>query len=311
MKRQKHVRFDWAIKRLLRQKANFNILEGFLSELLKNDISILEIIDTESNQETETDKYNRVDILVKDKKGEIIIIEIQNSYAIDYFLRILFGISKAITEHMNVGDEWTEVKKVISINIVYFDLGREKDYIYKGETKFFGLHHQDELQLSNSQKKLFKKEKVKDLYPEMYLIKVNNFDDVAKNTLDEWIYFLKNSEIKKDFTAKGLKEAEEVLKVANMKDEERREYQRFGEVLSDRASQALSIKMEIEMAVEKEKKATEKERRAKAKLQEEKKKSEFAAIKAMIINTNLSDEEIANALNVDVKRVKKIRGEIK
>ncbi|MEL7021050.1 MAG: hypothetical protein AAGK47_05540, partial [Bacteroidota bacterium] len=133
-----------------------------------------------------------------------------------------------------------------------------KDYIYKGETKFLGLHHQDELQLSNAQKKLFKKEKVKDLYPEMYLIKVNNFDDVAKNTLDEWIYFLKNSEIKKDFTAKGLKEAEEVLKVANMEDEERREYQRFGEVLSDRASQALSIKMEIEMVVENERKAKEK-----------------------------------------------------
>lgn len=65
MRQQKHVRFDWAIKRLLRQKANFNILEGFLSELLKEDISILEIIDTESNQETETDKYNRVDILMK------------------------------------------------------------------------------------------------------------------------------------------------------------------------------------------------------------------------------------------------------
>jgi len=307
MKLQKHVRFDWAIKRLLRQKANFNILEGFLSELLKDDISILEIIDTESNQETETDKYNRVDILVKDKKGEIIIIEIQNSYAIDYFLRILFGIAKAITEHMNVGDEWTEVKKVISINIVYFDLGRGKDYIYKGETKFFGIHHQDELQLSNAQKKLFKKEKIRDLYPEMYLIKVNNFDDVAKNTLDEWIYFLKNSEIKKDFTAKGLKEAEEVLKVANMEDEERREYQRFGEVLSDRASQALSIKMEIEMAVEKEKKATEKERKEKEKLQEEKEQSEVVAIKAMIINTNLSDKEIATALNINIERVKKIR----
>ena len=111
MKYQKYVRFDWAVTRLLRQKANFNILEGFLSELLKDDIAIVEIIETESNQETETDKFNRVDILVKDKKGELIIIEIQNSYAIDYFLRILYGISKAITEHIRTGDEWTSVKK--------------------------------------------------------------------------------------------------------------------------------------------------------------------------------------------------------
>jgi predicted transposase/invertase (TIGR01784 family) len=255
MNQQKHVRFDWAIKRLLRQKANFNILEGFLSELLKDDISIVEIIDTESNQETQTDKFNRVDILVKDKKGELIIIEIQNSYAIDYFLRILYGLSKAITEHIKTGDEWTSVKKVISVNIVYFDLGRGEDYIYRGVTTFSGLHQNDELQLSNAQKRMFKKEKIKDLYPEIYLIKVNNFDDTAKDTLDEWVYFLKNSEIKKDFTAKGLVKAEEVLKIANMEEEERREYQRFGEVLSDRASQALSIKTEIETAVEKEKKA--------------------------------------------------------
>lgn len=300
MNDKKHVRFDWAIKRLLRQKANFNILEGFLSELLKDDIEIMEIIDTESNQETEQDKFNRVDILVKDKKGELIIIEIQNSYAIDYFLRILYGISKAITEHIKVGDEWSSVKKVISINIVYFDLGRGKDYIYKGLTTFSGLHKNDILELSNAQKKLFKKEKVRDLFPEIYLIKVNNFDDNAKDTLDEWIYFLKNSVIKKEFTAKGLKEAEEVLKIANMEEEERAEYQRFGAVLSDRASQALTIKVEIEMAVEKERKKTE---------QAEEKVDR--AIEAMINNTDFTDEQIANVLGVKIERVHKIRRKMK
>ena len=40
MSSQKHIRFDWAIKRLLRQKSNFGILEGFLSELLNFDVKI-------------------------------------------------------------------------------------------------------------------------------------------------------------------------------------------------------------------------------------------------------------------------------
>jgi len=338
MKLQKHVRFDWAIKRLLRQKANFNILEGFLSELLNDEIHILEVIETESNQETEDDKYNRVDVLVKDKKGELIIIEIQNNYAIDYFLRILFGISKAITEHIKTGDEWTEVKKVISVNIVYFNLGEGKDYIYKGTTTFVGLHNQDELELSNAQKRLFKKEKVKDLYPEIYLIKVKNFDDVAKDTLDEWVYFLKNSEIKESFTAQGLKEADEVLKIANMEDKERREYQRFGEVLSDRASQALSIRVDLEIAeekleivakekdaaekgkiaaekgkiaAEKEKIAAEKEKIAAEKRAEqlEKQNSEIKekVVIGMIKNTSLSDKEIANILDASEEDIRKIR----
>ena len=301
---KKHVRFDWAIKRLLRQKANFNILEGFLSELLKDDIEIMEIIDTESNQESEQDKFNRVDILVKDKKGELIIIEIQNSYVIDYFLRILYGISKAITEHIKVGDEWSSIKKVISINIVYFDLGRGKDYIYRGTTTFSGLHQNDTLELSNAQKKLFKKEKVRDLFPEIYLLKVNNFDDNAKDTLDEWIYFLKNSVIKKEFTAKGLKEANEVLKIANMEEQERAEYQRFGAVLSDRASQAMTIKVEIEMAVEKEKIKAKKELKEKEKKYWEDKK---VTVANLIKLGTLADKEIADITGTSVEFVKDVR----
>jgi len=72
----KLVRFDWAVKKLLRSKANFGILEGFLSELLKKDIKIDRILESEGNQETKSDKFNRVDIIVKDENGELILIEV-------------------------------------------------------------------------------------------------------------------------------------------------------------------------------------------------------------------------------------------
>ena len=58
---RKLISFDWAIKRILRSKANFDILEGFLSELLFEDITILEILESESNQEQRDDKFNRLD----------------------------------------------------------------------------------------------------------------------------------------------------------------------------------------------------------------------------------------------------------
>ena len=320
MQPKKHIRFDWAIKRLLRQKANFGILEGFLSELLKEDIHILEILDSESNKETEDDKFNRVDILVKDDKGELIIIEIQNSYALDYFLRILFGISKAITEHMKEGDTYADVKKVISVNIVYFELGQGNDYIYHGTTSFRGIHDQQLLELTPAQKKLFRKEKVANVYPEIYLIKVNKFDDQAKDTLDEWIYFLKNSEIKQEFSAKGIKEADEVLKRANMSDAERREYQRFIEVLSDRASAAMTIAFEAELLAEKlaEQKAEKLVNEAVKKAVEEneekvKKETEEKIRKDIIINLlqagNMSDEQIATAAHVSVDFVRNVREE--
>ncbi|WYD79654.1 MAG: hypothetical protein V8K32_10085 [Candidatus Electrothrix gigas] len=48
MPTRKLISFDWAMKKLLRSKANFDILEGFLSELLKEDIHILEILESEN-----------------------------------------------------------------------------------------------------------------------------------------------------------------------------------------------------------------------------------------------------------------------
>ncbi|MCP5054528.1 MAG: Rpn family recombination-promoting nuclease/putative transposase, partial [bacterium] len=220
MGKQKHIRFDWAVKKLLRSKANFGILEGFLSELLKEDIQIQEILESEGNKETSDDKSNRVDLLVKDSNGQLIIVEIQNTRELDYFYKILYNTSKAITEHIKEGAPYREVKKVITVSVVYFDLGQGQDYVYYGGTFFKGIHKEDTLELSESQKELFHRKSVTDIYPEHYIIKVNGFDDNAKDSLDEWVYFLKNSEIKDEFKAKGLDEAREKLKEINLSDKD-------------------------------------------------------------------------------------------
>ena len=101
---KKLIRFDWAIKRLLRNKANFVVLEGFLSELLFENIKIERILESESNraanrQDSETDKFNRVDILTQNSKNELLIIEIQSTYEIDYFHRMAYGASKSLAEN--------------------------------------------------------------------------------------------------------------------------------------------------------------------------------------------------------------------
>ena len=66
--KRKLISFDWAIKKILRSKANFEILEGFLSELLYEDIKIIEILESETNQEEKSDKLTRVDLKVKNSK---------------------------------------------------------------------------------------------------------------------------------------------------------------------------------------------------------------------------------------------------
>jgi predicted transposase/invertase (TIGR01784 family) len=231
-----HIRFDWAIKKLLRSKAHFGILEGFLSELLREDVQIMEILESEGNKETRDDKFNRVDILVKDSKGQLIIIEIQNTRELDYFFKILYNTSKATIEYMKEGAAYSKVKKVITVSVVYFDLGQGQDYVYYGDTKFEGIHYKDRLELSATQKQLFERESVSKIFPEHYILKVNMFNDIARDRLDEWIYFLKNSEIKDEFKAKGLAEAREKLRTINLSKKELQVYHRHLEDLHMAAS---------------------------------------------------------------------------
>lgn len=226
------IRFDWAMKRLLRDKSNYVVLEGFLSTLLEDDLHICRFLESESNQQDADDKFNRADMLVEDSKGRLLIIEVQNNRELDYFHRMLYGVSKTISEYINLGDDYEKVRKLYSINIVYFDLGQGKDYVYHGKTIFRGLHNPDDvLQLSVRQRELFVGKDAGDIFPGYYVLRVNDFDTVAKTPLDEWIQFLKTGRIEEDATAKGLPEAREKLRVDCLPPADRQAYKRDMEAL--------------------------------------------------------------------------------
>lgn len=221
-----YIRFDWAMKRLLRNKANFAVLEGFLTTLLNEKIVIQKLLESESNQEDEFDKYNRVDMLAENSKGELILIEVQNNNEYAYFQRMLFGTSKLVTEYINRGEGYDKVRKVYSVNIVYFSLGSGKDIVYHGKTEFRGIHQGDVLELTPFQKQTFKVDSVSQLYPEYYILKVNDFNQVARSPLEEWIYYMNTGDIPDGATAPGLDEARQRLKLDKMTKEELSAYYR-------------------------------------------------------------------------------------
>ncbi len=218
------VSFDWAAKSLLRQKANFDILEGFLSEALNEAIKVISILESESNKTDEADKYNQVDILCENSKKELIIIEIQFFDEPDYFHRLVYGTSKAITDYMHSGYTYDKVKKVYSINIIYFDLGMGQGYIYRGKMEFKGMNTNDDLELSYAQKEKFGKRYPGDIFPEILLVKVNNFEDIIKSSLDQWIYFFKHSELPENYSAQGLTQVSKKLNLLKMDTTTQNEY---------------------------------------------------------------------------------------
>ena len=238
---EKYIRFDWAMKRLLRNKANHKVLEGLMTSLLGVPFKIVRFLESESNQEDADDKFNRVDILAENDKGELAIVEIQNSRELSYFHRMLYGTSKVITDYISLGNDYDKVKKVYSINIVYFDLGQGRDYVYHGKTVFHGLHEpHDVLKLSARQTERFfgqdkaeilRQHEAGDLFPEYYVLRVNDFDKVAVTPLDEWISFFKTGDIAPNASAPGLAEARECLRVDSLTTSERQSYIRYMESL--------------------------------------------------------------------------------
>lgn len=220
----KYVSFDWAAKNMLRDKANFCILEGLITVLLGEEVHIEEILESEGNQQQSDDKFNRVDIKAKNSKGEIIIVEIQQTRELYYLQRILYGVAKAITEHIHLGNKYDQVKKVYSINILYFDLGKGKDYIYRGQTSFVGLNKNDTLKITTKEKNVIQMKSPAEVFPEYYLIRVNAFNKIAQSHLEEWMRYFKDGDIDENTTAPGLMEAKHRLDYLSMSKAEQHAY---------------------------------------------------------------------------------------
>ena len=225
----KYVRFDWAIKRILRDEANKGVLEGLVSVLLGQKITITHILESESNRDAKEDKTNRVDVKALTESGEIILVEVQLARERHFMQRILFGTSKAIIEQLQIGNDYDKIKKVYSINVLYFDLGSGSDFVYHGETVFKGMTHPDSVLQFNKREADIVNSKAsvvspKMTFPEYFLLRVNQFNEVAKTPIEEWMAYLKSGVISSDTKTPGLQEARRKLDYMKMSRDERRAY---------------------------------------------------------------------------------------
>ena len=175
----------------------------------------------------ESDKYNRIAILAENFKGGIALIEVQGSNEYAYFQRMLFGASKLVTEYIDYNESQNNVRKVYSVDIVYSASGNGTDYVYHGRTEFTGMHEHDTLTQIPFLRKRFDMDTVGQLYPEYYILKVNDLGRDPKSPIEEWIYYLNTGEIPATATAPGLEEARQQLKLDSMTKDELSAYNRY------------------------------------------------------------------------------------
>ena len=165
-----------------------------------------------------------MDLKAKIDDSELAVFEIQFFDQVDFMGKVLFNACKAVVEQVSSG-ELFDVKKVYSVNIAYFDMGAKDEYIFVASlSEFKGAHFDEAIPFSQNLDPL--SDLSKEIHPEYFLILPRRFDEEMRSKFDEWVYVLKNSSVKSDFTAAGIQAAGEKLDVLKMTPEQRAEYER-------------------------------------------------------------------------------------
>jgi hypothetical protein len=220
--------FNYAMQYRFREEANFEILEGFLSELIGKKVKILEILKNNNKKGTPEAQVNHISLKAKIGKNNTAIFGVQYSDRLDYHKKVIYSASKAIIRRIAKGGKY-DVKKFYMINILNFGsgLGAKRDYLFAAQADGFRGVRFNEI-IPSSNEKITPPENPKtDIRSEYYLILPEFFDGKVRTKFDEWAYVLKNGKVKSGFKALGMREMREKFDEQNMTVGEYKSYDRY------------------------------------------------------------------------------------
>jgi len=221
------ISFDFAIKYLLKHKGDYDIIEGFISALFASQgyppIKINALLDSESNKEELELKKSIADLVVEDAEGNKYIVEIERAYTPNFMHKACFNSSRLVVDGIYGNQDYTTIKKIFHISLLYFSTKEMQKPIYHGKTIIHEVDtkHPVDVSIANEGLVIFNTPNV---FPEYFFISVPMFDDVINSEIDEWLYVMKHSEIKQGFKSPYMTKVAERLSVIKMSSEERNEY---------------------------------------------------------------------------------------
>jgi len=221
------ISFDFAIKYLLKNKGDYDIIEGFISALFASQgyppIKINALLDTESNKEGLEMKKSIADLVVEDGEGNKYIVEIERAYTPNFMHKACFNSSRLVVDGIYGNQDYTTIKKIFHISLLYFSTKEMQKPVYHGKTIVHEVDtkHPVNVSIANEGLVIFNTPNV---FPEYFFISVPMFDDVINSEIDEWLYVMKHSEIKQGFKSPYMAKVAERLSVIKMSSEERNEY---------------------------------------------------------------------------------------
>jgi len=210
IKRKITPKSDIIFKNIFGKEENVKLLESLLESILGEKVDVISTIKSkELDIKNIKDKVGVLDVQAILKDGTIVNIEMQNQEYEEYSKRVLFYVSKLISGQIKKKEKYKEIKDVISINILNYEIPWIKDYVSKYEINSVNEKNEkiNGLTIYFIQLPRFEKER-------KLLEKNIKYEDIVKSKLDEWcVYFsYKNREVLKMVQVKNM-DIEEAVKL--------------------------------------------------------------------------------------------------
>lgn len=224
------ISFDYAIKYLLKNKGDYDIIEGFISALFAVQgyppVKINALLESESNKEGLDLKKSIADLIVEDMAGSKYIVEIERAYTPNFMHKACFNSSRLVVDSIYGNQDYTSIKKVFHISLLYFTSQQMQKPIYHGKTIIHEVDskHPVAVRIANQGLVMFENHNV---FPEYFFISVPMFDDVITAEIDEWLYVMKHSATRADFKSPYMHKVSERLAEVKMSTAERNSYYRY------------------------------------------------------------------------------------
>ena len=303
------IAFDYAIKYLLRDKGEYEIVEGFISALLATagygPVKIKALLESESNREKAKLKKSIADVVVEDENGTKYIVEIERQSTETFVHKACFNSSRLIVDSISSSEDFATIKKIFHISLLYFTWSKNQGVLYHGKTVVREVDNKDEhsLHFIDEGGKFID---ASHIFPEYFFISVPMFDDIIRRELDEWLYVMKNSEVKESFKSPYMKKVATRLSMLTMTDEEKDKYFRIRkEWLQERdALAAATIKGEAKGREEGEAKGREE---GEAKGREEGEAKAKLVIAKQMLDEGISVTIVAKVTSLPVNEIEKLK----
>ena len=185
---------DVGFKIIFGQEVNKDLLIDFLNQLLKGEYEVTDLTfaDKEMHGDSVDDKSCIYDIFCKTSKGEMIIVEMQNSRQVFFRDRAVYYVSKAMASQGRRGGGWNyELKAVIGIFFMNFVMVRELSA--EGPVPARGAKFRTDVILADKDDGVPFSDKVRMIFLQLPLFTKERADE-CETDFERWIYILKHME---------------------------------------------------------------------------------------------------------------------